>query len=100
MGTAHSEWRWVLPVRHLLKSAGTVVGEYTRGGVKHVASGPASVGHPEILNHVGLTGVVSFEQLAVEHALLGEGLREGAELALFEVLVVGVARRSRYLLMP
>ena len=61
-----------------------------RWGPSTSAAGPGAVGHPEITHHGGLAGIVLFEDLAVEKALLGEGLRVGVLPALFLELGVGV----------
>ena len=49
-----------------LLTALAVVGQYPGGRVIHVAAGPGPVGHPEVLDHPGLTGIMLLEDLPIE----------------------------------
>ena len=66
-----------------LHAAAAVVGENAGGGVVDVAAGPLLVGHPEVLDHFGLAGIVFLKDLPVEKALFGKGLGELVLLPLF-----------------
>ena len=54
-------------------SALTVVGEDPGGGIVHVAALPGPVGHPEVPDHPGLTGIILLEDLPVQQAHLDGG---------------------------
>ena len=78
-------------------SACAVVGQHARRGVVDVAAGPGFVRHPEIDNHLRLTGIVALENLAVQQRLLRERLRMRVFFPERFKLLVGVLLLRKFL---
>ena len=77
-----------------LLTAFSVIREDAGGRVIYVTAFPGLVGHPEGGNHLGLTGIVFLEDLAIEQRLFGERTSVGIFPDLFGKLRVGILLRS------
>ena len=81
----------------VLFAAVAVVGQHPGGGIVHIAACPLLVGHPEIHDHLTLTGIVFLEYLPIEQRLLGEGGGVGILFPLFFKFGIGVVIGSIFL---
>ena len=73
-----------------LYAAGAIVGEYASRGVVDVAVLPLFVRHPEIFDDLGTAREVLLEDLAIEEALLGNGLNVSVLNSFLFKLLVGI----------
>ena len=71
-------------------SARSVVGKNSCTGIVYIAAFPFLVGHPEILNHMGLAGIKTLEQFPVKKRFLCERTRMLIFLAFFDELFLGI----------
>ena len=73
-----------------LDAAGAIVGEYASRGVVDVAVLPFFVRHPEVFDDLGTAREVLLEDLAIEEALLGNGLNVSVLNSFLFKLLVGI----------